>query len=176
MAYKTSDLKIKAEKAIKDNGLYFIEDLVAYLPCSKPTFYEHFPINSDGYNQITDLMSENGVNNIIKKNRNKVTSSKKKKGCGYVYVIKCKGFDLYKIGISKIDVPNRLSNLQSGNPFELEVVRVFYSNHYSLLEHEIHERYSKYRVRGEWFEFNDAELLCVLSELTEQSNKQLRLF
>ena len=57
MAYDTKELKEKAEKAIKEHNLYFIEDVVAYLPCSKSTFYEHFPINSDGYNQITDLMS-----------------------------------------------------------------------------------------------------------------------
>lgn len=28
-------------KAITKHKLFFIEDVVAYLPCSKPTFYEH---------------------------------------------------------------------------------------------------------------------------------------
>ncbi len=41
MAYKTKELEKKAIKAIKENKLIFIEEVVSYLPCSKPTFYEH---------------------------------------------------------------------------------------------------------------------------------------
>lgn len=41
MAYKTEELEKTAIKAIKEHKLYFIEDVIAFLPCSKPTFYEH---------------------------------------------------------------------------------------------------------------------------------------
>lgn len=41
MAYTTAVLKKKALKAIEEHNLYFIEDIVAYLPCSKKTFYNH---------------------------------------------------------------------------------------------------------------------------------------
>lgn len=65
MAYKTSDLKKKAEKAIKDNGLYFVEDVVAYLPCSKSTFYEHIPNESNDYKEIVELLEENRINDKV---------------------------------------------------------------------------------------------------------------
>lgn len=41
MAYKTEDLEKQALKAIEKNKLMFIEHIVAFLPCSKKTFYEH---------------------------------------------------------------------------------------------------------------------------------------
>jgi len=39
--YDTKELEQKALEAIKEHKLMFIEHVVAYLPCSKPTFYEH---------------------------------------------------------------------------------------------------------------------------------------
>ena len=59
MAYKTEDLLATAIEAIKKNRLIFIEDIIAYLPCSKPTFYEHFPNESDTYKKMTDLLDQN---------------------------------------------------------------------------------------------------------------------
>lgn len=41
MAYKTEELERLSVDAIKQHKLFFIEDIVAYLPCTKPTFYEH---------------------------------------------------------------------------------------------------------------------------------------
>jgi hypothetical protein len=41
MAYKTEELERLALEAIEKHKLFFIEDIVAYLPCTKPTFYEH---------------------------------------------------------------------------------------------------------------------------------------
>jgi len=41
MAYETEDLKEKAIDAIKKHNLFFIEDVVAFLPCNTKTFYNH---------------------------------------------------------------------------------------------------------------------------------------
>ncbi len=41
MAYNTEELEKMALAAIKEHGLIFIEEVVSFLPCSKPTFYEH---------------------------------------------------------------------------------------------------------------------------------------
>ena len=41
MAYKTEELIKQSLDAIEKHKLFFIEDIVSYLPCSKPTFYEH---------------------------------------------------------------------------------------------------------------------------------------
>jgi hypothetical protein len=43
MAYDKKKIYEQAEESIKKNNLFFIEDIVAFLPCSKPTFYDFFP-------------------------------------------------------------------------------------------------------------------------------------
>jgi hypothetical protein len=47
MAYKTEDLHELSVKAIEAHKLFFIEDVVSYLPCTKGTFYEHNLHESD---------------------------------------------------------------------------------------------------------------------------------
>jgi len=54
--YNTEELEQKALKAIEDKKLFFIEDIVANLPCSKDTFYKHFPVESDGYKRISEAL------------------------------------------------------------------------------------------------------------------------
>jgi hypothetical protein len=41
MAYKTEELEKQALEVIEKHKLFFIEDIVAYLPCDKTTFYAH---------------------------------------------------------------------------------------------------------------------------------------
>ena len=41
MAYKTNELERLSLEAIEKYKLFFIEDVVAYLPCDKSTFYAH---------------------------------------------------------------------------------------------------------------------------------------
>ena len=169
MAYETEDLKQQAIKAIIEHDLYFVSDVIAMLPCSKQTFYDH------KLDQLDDI--QKALNrNVVYRKRDKKVKSYNSKGSGYVYIIKCKNTDLYKIGVSKAEPNNRLSNLQSGCPYELVFDSVYYCNHYGLLEREIHKRYSKQRYRGEWFKLNESQLLCVKSELAEQSKKQMGLF
>lgn len=59
MAYDTKELFEKAKDVIVKHKLFFIEDIVAFLPCSKPTFYEHFPIDSNEINELKELLETN---------------------------------------------------------------------------------------------------------------------
>lgn len=61
MAFDRDKLYQQAETAIKENNLFFIEDVVAFIPCSKPTFYEHFPIDSNELNNLKDLLEQNKI-------------------------------------------------------------------------------------------------------------------
>jgi flagellar biosynthesis regulator FlbT len=51
----------QAKEAIKKHELYFIEDIVAYLPLTKTTFYDYFKIGSDELNELKDLLDQNKV-------------------------------------------------------------------------------------------------------------------
>lgn len=54
MAYNTDKLKKDAIKAIKEHDLYFISDVVACLPCSKQTFYDHCLDESDDIKKLLE--------------------------------------------------------------------------------------------------------------------------
>lgn len=61
MAYDRAKIYETALEAIKANNLFFIEDIVAWLPCSKPTFYEFFPVDSNEFNTLKDLLDTNKI-------------------------------------------------------------------------------------------------------------------
>ena len=61
MPYDTKELKKKAIEAIKKNKLIFIEDIAAMLGINKTTLYNHFPIDTDDFNELTTLLNENKI-------------------------------------------------------------------------------------------------------------------
>jgi hypothetical protein len=61
MAYDKKKIYQQAEEAIKKNNLFFIEDIVAFLPCDKTTFYRFFPTDCNEYNTLKDLLEDNKI-------------------------------------------------------------------------------------------------------------------
>jgi hypothetical protein len=59
--YKKEELFKKAKEVIKKHKLLFVEDIIAYLPCSKPTFYQHFPVDSYEFNVLKKMLEENKI-------------------------------------------------------------------------------------------------------------------
>jgi hypothetical protein len=59
--HDAKELFNKAKNLIKEKQLYFIEDVVAYLPISKATFYSYFPLNSYELNELKDELEINRV-------------------------------------------------------------------------------------------------------------------
>lgn len=71
MAYDTNELKEMALKAIKKHNLFMIEDVVAFMPISKPTFYAH---KLNELDELKDLINTNRIN-TKKKLQNKWAES-----------------------------------------------------------------------------------------------------
>jgi hypothetical protein len=61
MAYDRKKIFQQAKEVIVKNKLFFIEDIVAFLPIAKKTFYEYFPIESDECNELKELLETNRV-------------------------------------------------------------------------------------------------------------------
>jgi hypothetical protein len=61
MAYDKDKLYQQAKEAIEKHNLFSIEDIVAFLPCRKQTFYDHFPIDSDEMDTIKEMLEENKI-------------------------------------------------------------------------------------------------------------------
>jgi hypothetical protein len=61
MAYDKQKIYEQCLIAIEDNKLFFVEDVIAYVPCGKTTFYSFFPDKSDELNAIKDKCEQNKV-------------------------------------------------------------------------------------------------------------------
>ena len=64
--YSKEQLFKKAKDLIKEKELYFIEDIVAYLPISKTTFYNYFKKDSDELNELKEELDLNRISLKIK--------------------------------------------------------------------------------------------------------------
>ena len=61
MAYDRQEIFEKAKEEIILNSLYFIEDVVAFLPIGKTAFYDYFKIDSNEMNDIKELLDNNKI-------------------------------------------------------------------------------------------------------------------
>lgn len=61
MAYSRKRLYDQALQVIEERNLFFIEDLVAFLPCDRATFYRKFPQGCDECDNIKRALETNKV-------------------------------------------------------------------------------------------------------------------
>lgn len=61
MAYDRKKILEQAKTAIKENNLFFVEDIVAFIPCTKTTLYDYFPAGSDEMNALKSLLEDNKI-------------------------------------------------------------------------------------------------------------------
>lgn len=70
MAYDREKIFEQAKEVIVKNNLIFIEEIVAFLPITKPTFYEFFKTESNEFNTLKDLLDQNKVKTKTKLRKN----------------------------------------------------------------------------------------------------------
>jgi hypothetical protein len=59
MGYDKKKIFQQAKEVTVKNKLFFIEDIVAFLPCDKTTFYRFFPVDCHEYNELKALLEKN---------------------------------------------------------------------------------------------------------------------
>lgn len=59
MAYDRKKVFEQAKEVIVKHKLFFVDDVVAFLPCSKQTFYDFFPVDSDKLDELKELLNQN---------------------------------------------------------------------------------------------------------------------
>jgi hypothetical protein len=74
-----------------------------------------------------------------------------------IYIVNMANTNLYKIGITK-DFSQRLRNLQTGNPFIIEVHNFYPMKTNTEMESFLHKRYQHKKLSGEWFELTYEDL------------------
>ena len=108
--YDKDKLFEQAVEAIEKNNLFFIEDIVAWLPCSKATFYKYFPLDSDELNELKGMLE---VNKIRTKSaiRAKLFRSKKAGELLALYRLICTPEERRMLNQSYLEVESNKSNI-----------------------------------------------------------------
>ena len=61
MKYEIDELFKQACELTEKHKLLFVEDVIAFLPCSRSTFYAKFPDGSDFLDNIKEIIDKNRV-------------------------------------------------------------------------------------------------------------------
>jgi hypothetical protein len=61
MAYDRLKIFEQAKEMIVKHKLFFVEDIVAFLPIAKKTFYEYFPLDSNESNELKEMLDKNKI-------------------------------------------------------------------------------------------------------------------
>lgn len=95
-----------------------------------------------------------------KQSKEKQLLSKNRGKC-WIYFIEMEGHDFIKIGKAR-DIEKRAKTLQIGTPYKINVLAKFYT--FQQVEKCLHDLFSEYNERGEWFRKNP-ELLFLIEAI-----------
>ena len=77
-----------------------------------------------------------------------------------VYVIRLGDTNYFKVGMTT-DINGRIATLQTATPFDLHLIAAAAHKNAYTIEHDIHELLKPYRVRNEWFDCDQSEVMRV---------------
>lgn len=108
---------------------------------------------------------------------------KDSEGKGYVYLLGDFGKDgIFKIGVTRGTIEQRIKKLQTGNSGEIYIVDYFQTKHPFFIEKWMHIKYCGKNVLNEWFELSmedmknfkqDCQKFEKLYETSHNKNKNL---
>ena len=97
---------------------------------------------------------------------------------GFVYLLESSNDDntIYKIGYTKNSIRKRISDLQTGNGYNIKELCKFETKYNQKLERAIHNLYKHYRLTGEWFslEISDVANFLKTCEKIEKNFDMLK--
>jgi len=86
---------------------------------------------------------------------------------GYVYFIRKGDQDIFKIGMTRNEPEVRLSQIQTSTSDKLNLYGAIHSKYPRKLELELHKKYDKYRLSGEWFNLSEKDVKTLLNNCPE---------
>jgi phage anti-repressor protein len=145
---------------------YFVQVEELYIQYIK---YQCEHYKSNWKRQIAYLKEMEHITNYSRMNRIVELESRIKDKCrvGCVYFIQEELTKNVKIGWCW-SLPERLSQLQTGNSQKLTVVKSILCQYPHLREHELHAQHKKYHLRGEWYSVD------VLASLSSSSSARIQ--
>src|SRR5699024_6490953 len=98
MAYDTEKLFSQAKEVIEDNNLIFITDVCDFLGIVADTYYDHFPLQSDKYDTLKQMLQENKVGMRVGVRKSLMDSTS---ASALIAMMKIAGTDEEKKAVSK---------------------------------------------------------------------------
>lgn len=88
---------------------------------------------------------------------------------GYVYLllsVSPDNVETHKIGITKRDINKRISELQTGNPNKITLLKQYESKNYLKVEQWLHRKHSgsKSEAKNEWRMLSDEQVFSFISD------------
>lgn len=114
MAYDKKKIYLQAQEAITKNNLFFIEDIVAFLPISKKTYYEYYPLESNESNNLKELLEQNKIE-TKSKIRKKLGKSDKAAELLSLYRLICTPQERQNLNQSYIDHTTKGDKFEGAN-------------------------------------------------------------
>ena len=112
MLYSKKKIFEQAKEAVVENNLFFIEDIVAFLPCGRSWFYDKFPEGSDESDTLKGLLDTNKIRTKVEI-RGKLRGSSKAAELLALYRLICTPEEHQKLNQSYIDHSTKGEKLQS---------------------------------------------------------------
>jgi hypothetical protein len=125
-------------------------------------FFEHedYIIISDSYKISPEVVD------IVTMREKLRLSFVKKSG---IYILYSCGY--YKIGITT-NIDKRILELQTGNPFLIQLVFFKIVNDASALESELHKKYKNKNVSGEWFYLDNNDIQYIITAVKHNTPRK----
>lgn len=98
------------------------------------------------------------------------------KGC--VYFVKHKFMSPIKIGYSNCETPNnRIAGMKTMSPYGLEFLGFISSDNAKLLETNLHLKFKRNRLNGEWFDISEEDVKQILKDnCNSKQQKEIESF
>lgn len=109
-----------------------------------------------------------GQTELMVSNARKVNS--KARPDGFLYFIKLKGFDIYKIGVTS-NLKRRLYDIDSNSPFGVKLIDSFFFKNVYEMEEMIHDNLKGNNLRKEWFKIDSDYLKVIIDQVGELSKE-----
>ena len=101
-------------------------------------------------------------------------TNKKKFPNGYIYMLKLRNQNIYKIGVSQ-NPKRRIKDISSYSPFVVLIVGVWSFTNVYEMEEMIHDNLNKYLMRKEWFNLDFDCAIEVKEDIQHLSNNKTHL-
>jgi hypothetical protein len=122
--------------------------------CKKPILKKTY-----NYKGQSELMTQNA----------RLANSKQRPD-GYLYILKLKGFDIYKIGVSS-NPRRRINDIDSANPFGVELISINHFKNVYEMEECVHDNLRDCELRKEWFKVCPETIKGFSEHLKEMSEE-----